>query len=463
MKKTKVLLLLGVAALSSCKGNDDQSRSPSETEEKSLIQENINTFSKGFLMYGEITQTRVQVTGITSTGEYTYSTTKETNTYNTEIGFENVTRNGFRKVSTQEYEGEEQTIEDYTYFEDENGLAYKESLNYKNELERDYSINLSSSSFVYNGFYNFFTILNEEDFTETSSTRYDLDLGKTAIITNNLLYSLNSGFATAAKEAYFTMEDGVFTSFDVTMKDYFYADSTTGYYYKIENVATFNFANQGDYSVSSVKVYEDKGYTSLDKALKSIGNNFTMTVKMNALSQTSGTSASTYQDFYFTGDKIYVHSYTDTKDSAPNRNKDYYLAPDANGTLYSYVYDSTSGEFIKKVSSSYASLYQGLFTYDDYLPKVGQISSNLFTKDGDKYKAEEDVAASLPYYFYLQNPPYKKNASNNFIDVEISLSGDNIDKVVLPYSYTDFMEGTIITGSYEITYDNIGQTELPTL
>lgn len=460
MKKTKVLLLLGVAALSSCDGNKNQSQS---NEEKSVIQQNIDTFSRGFFMYGEVTQTRTQITGVSSTGEYIYSTTKESNTYNTEVGFENVTRNGFRKVSTQQYDGEEQTIEDYTYFEDEDGLAYKEKLNYKNELERDYSINLSSSSFVYNGFYNFFTILNEEDFTETSSTRYDLDLGKTAIITNNLLYSLNSGFATAAKEAYFTMTDGVFTSFDVAMKDYLYADSTTGYYYKVENVATFNFAYQGDYSVSSTKVYEDKGYTSLDKALKSVGNNFTMTVKMNALSQTTGEAASSYQDFYFTGDKIYVHAYSNTKDSAPNRNKDYYLAPDANGTLYSYVYDSTSGEFVKKNSSSYASLYQGLFTYDDYLPKVGEISSNLFVKDGDKYKAEEDVAATLPNYFYLQNPPYKKNASNNFIDVEITLSGDSIDKVTLPYSYTDFMEGTIITGTYEITYNNIGQTELPTL
>lgn len=459
MKKIKVLLLLSVLTLTSCGGKT----SSSSEEEKSEIQQNIDTFSKGFYMFGEITQTRTAATGVDTNGNYIFDSKPETNTYSTQVGFENVARNGFKKISTQEYDGEEQTIENYTYFEDENGLAYKETLNRKNEIERDYSINLSNSSFVYNGFYNFFTILNESDFKESGNGRYDLDLGKAAIITNNLLYSLNSGFASNVKEAYFTMKDGLFSSFDITMKDYFYVDSTYGYYYKVENSASFVFGHQGSYSVSTVKQHGEKGYTSLQKAFNSIGNNFTMSVKMNALNQMSSTKATSYQDFYFTGDKIYVHSYDTENKSAPDRNKDFYLAADANGTLYSYAYDSTSSSFVKKETSTFPSLYQGMFTYDDYLPKVGDISANLFAKDGDTYKAEEDVATSLASCFYLQKAPFKKSASNNFTDVEVTLSGDSLSSVILPYSYTDFMEGTMVTGTYEITYTNIGVTELPTL
>lgn len=468
MKLNKTLLLITIAsltAITSCDSNTNSSSS--NTNPNDVIQNNIDTFSKGFLMNGVITQTRYVALGIDSSGNYIFSTEAETNTYKTSVGFENTTRNGYTKHSTQEYDWEDQVIEDYTYFEDEDGYTYKENLNYKNEIERDYTINQSQNSFEYNGFYNFFSILNKADFEKENDSCYYLDQYKAGIISNNLLYSLNSGFATSVKEAYFDIENNVFSKFTINMEDYLYLDSSsTSYLYKVENSAVFTFEDIGTYTIDSAKKYDAKNYTSLQNGLNAVGKNYTMHVKINSLNQGTSTNTISYEDYYFTGDKIYVHTYTDETKSSPDYTSDYYLASEENGgTLYSYTYDETTSSFIKNPTTSFPSLYQGLFTYEDYLPNVSEVSADLFKYDdtSKSYKGEDNAISALTDCFYLKKVPFKKSAANSFTDIEIKLDNESISSVTLPFSYTDFMEGEIVTGSYEITYSSIGTTEIPTL
>ena len=453
-----LIVLLTTSLLAGCDNKGETSQ-----EELDFLDNNISLFSKGFLMSGYITQTRAPAISIDDNGNYVFSPTKEKNEYQTNIGFQNVGRNAFEKKSTQEFEGELQSMENYVYFEDENGLAYSETLNYKNEVERNYSINYANSSFASNGFYNFFTILQKGDFiqSEEEPTRYDLNLDKAGIISNNLLYSLNSGFATAVKEAYFTVENDIFKNFFITMNSYYYIDNN--YLYEVENDAVFSLQQVGTYKIPSVHQYEAKNYTALDKALKELGNNYTMNVEKISTDAVTGKSTTSFQDFYFTGKEIYVHSYTDENDAAPNRENDFYLAPEEDNRLYSYVYDADSSSYVKKTTTGFPSLYQGKYTYEDCLPLTNEVSSDLFVYDEATkiYSPEDEAKSSLIKCFYLRNPAFKSSQSNSFYDADVVLAGEHIAFIELPFSYTDFMEGTIVTGSYRLTYKNIGSTVNP--
>lgn len=465
MKKKSLLILglLPISILTSC-NNSNSSSSQISVDKSDVVKYNLYTLKQAALFTGKITQTRQTATAVTSDGNYVWSSEKETNNYNSTIGFSSKDRNAIYKYSTQEYLGEQLTIENYTYFEDEKGYAYTESLNYKNELERDYSINLSTSSFASNGFYNPFSILSEEDFTKDFNGSYILDLNKAEIITNNLLYSLNSGFGGSVKEAYLTVgEDGLFNDLVITMSSYIYYDSSYGYVYKVENTVDFAISEGGTYLVNSSKVFDNKGYTDLEKGLSNLGNNYTLSVKMYSKDQVNNTETTTYQDFYFSGDEIYVHSYDNEENKGVDKTDDFFLKGDEDGTLYSYVYDNEQSNWVKGNSIYFPSTYQGKNTYNDYLPKANQVSSNLFKYDDTSkvYKAEDDASSSLVNCFYPNVAPFRKSASNSFYDVEISLNGSNISSVKLPFAYTNFDTGTIVTGNYTLTYSNIGTTVNP--
>ncbi len=472
MKKTNLLILIlaPLTVLASCNekpvdsSNDNVSSSES-IDKTDKVAYSLYTFSKSVLLSGNITQTRYVAQGQNSDGSYIWSTTAETNEYSTSIGFEGGERNGIHKFSVQDYLGESITMEEFTYFEDEEGYAYKESLNYKNEIVRDYSINLTTTSFAANGFYNPFTILSKDDFGILANGNYSLNLSKAEIITNNLLYSLNSGFASSVKEAYFTSTSDVFNTFHITMDDYLYYDSSYGYFYKIVNEVDFIISRGGTYSVPSVSQYASKDNKDLDAALKKLSGNYTLSVEMNSKNSISGTTTTTYQDFYFTGEEIYVHNYSDSSKQEPDQSSDFYLAADEDGTLYSYVYDNDASSWKKGAATRFPSLYQGKNTYNDYFPKASEVSSDLFKYDNENksYAAEDDAIASLVSCFYPNVAPFRSSASNSFQDVEIILDGQDISYISLPFAYSQFDsdEANALTGTYILTYSNVGMTTNP--
>ena len=132
-KITILTILSSILPLVSCGSSD-------------VITSNINNLRNGFLLKGEVTQTRYAATGYGSDHGYNFSKdTEEINKYNVNVGFQSKGIDAYTKTSTQEYDGETYVIEDYLYFADEEGLTYKKELNYQNKVDRNYYINLSSS------------------------------------------------------------------------------------------------------------------------------------------------------------------------------------------------------------------------------------------------------------------------------------------------------------------------------
>lgn len=455
-KITILTILSSILPLVSC-GNSD------------VITSNINNLRNGFLLKGEVTQTRYAATGYGSDHSYSFSKdTEETNKYNVSVGFQSNGIDAYTKTSTQAYDGETYVIEDYLYFADEEGLTYKKELNYQNKVDRNYSINLSSSSFTYNGFYNFFSIISKNDLVKDEEfkayDRYQLDITKAGIIANNLLYSLNSGFASKVKEAYFRLSKNKFSEFHIEMEPYYYADTSTGYFYKIYNKAVFNISKEGSYKVDDIASIKSKNNTKLEKAFKTINNNFKLSTEINVIEQTTNKVSVTYKDFYFDSKSIYVHNYEDLSKNNPDPLTDYYLSPDDNGKLYSYKYDSESKTYNKSVTDEYPSLYQGKYYYEDYLPIISKISSNLFTSDSnDKnlYVNDEGTSNCLNKCFYIPLSPYRTADALNFSKYEVKLADENIDYIKLYFSYLNY-DGEIRSGYYKLSFDNIGNTSNPT-
>ena len=454
-KITILTILSSILPLVSCGSSD-------------VITSNINNLRNGFLLSGEVTQTRYAATGYGNDHGYSFSKdTEETNKYNVNVGFQSKGINAYTKTSTQEFDGETYVIEDYLYFADEEGLTYKKELNYQNKIDKNYSINLSSSSFTYNGFYNFFSIIGKEDLIKDEEfkayDRYQLDITKAGIIANNLLYSLNSGFASKVKEAYLRLSKNKFSEFHIEMEPYYYADTSTGYFYKIYNKAIFNITKQGSYKVDDITPISKKNNNKLEKAFKTINNNFKLTTEINVTEQTTNKVTVSYKDFYFDSKSIYVHNYDDKLKSNPDPLTDYYLSADDNGKLYSYKYDSESKTYNKSVTDEYPSLYQGKYYYEDYLPIISNISSDLFTLDSsDKnlYINEEGTSSCLNKCFYIPLSPYRTADALNFSKYEVKLNDESIDYIKLYFSYLNY-DGEIRSGYYKLNFDNIGNTSNP--
>ena len=463
MKKGIIILTLFATSITLFSCNKDEVIND-------VVTYNIAKLRKGFEISGEVTQTRYPATG-TNNGSYVFNEkAKEENKYSVTIGFDNSTSiPAYSKVSTQVYENETYVIEDYLYYEDENGLTFKKKLNYKNEIDRDYQINLSTSSFTYNGFYNFFSIIDKEDLVKDESytfyDKYNLNLNKASLIANNLLYSLNTGFSTKVKEAYFRLTKNDFSEFHLVMNPYYYLDTNTSVFYKIDNEVTFKISHNGNYRVEDLKPLSNKNNNKLKKALSKINDNYKLTVEKNVTDKTLNTNSISYKDFYFDSKTIYVHNYTNEDGSKVDFTKDYYLSSDeTNEKLYSYVYDSKEQKFIKDKTNEFPSLYQGMYYYDDYLPIVSEVSSDLFKYDKEKdlYLSSSEASECLKSCFYLKNQPYREAETFNFSSYEIKLDGESIAYIKLNFSYLNF-EGSVKTGYYKVTYNDIGSTKNPAL
>ena len=164
-KKTILILLPGLLALPLLGGGTfllaNGSPAVSEIEPFSdvILGENIRLMREGFALSGTIVQERYPAAYDAEGFPVISGEPQETNTYYNEIAFngaeEAMSRYSYRVEGgvTIDAEGP------YAYFSDENGRAYQERLNEKNEVVQDYA----NLTFGDNGFYNFATILLEED------------------------------------------------------------------------------------------------------------------------------------------------------------------------------------------------------------------------------------------------------------------------------------------------------------
>ncbi len=453
------LSLLPLLVLSGCN---------SENNNESIVSRNISSLRQGFNLDGQITQTRIELNNTSL--EPLPGASEETNIYNTNFIFQN--NNGligYSKESSQLMGGIELGMEDYEYYCDDEGFAYNKELNYKNEVVDTYPLSFNRKVPYYaNGFYNPFLILNENDFTlsTTNSARYDLNLEKTSILANNLLYSLNSGFFGQVQESYVLLSGDDFSIFTIHMSPRimteFDNDTYTTKYFEVENVVNFSISNIGTAKLNEVTPIESKNNIELQSALDKITNNFTLTVSDSSLTETS--------DYYYDGSTIYVHEYRETDSPEVNFETDFYLAEDSenpNGYLYGYSYDAENQSFVQNTEIvGFPQAYQGVYFYNDYLPIISGISADLFTYDSENnlYVGDESAINALVNCFIPNLRPFYYEHAANASKVAIRLNDNNeIDYVTFTYGYMDEFSGEIFNGEVRATYKDVGVTENPAL
>ena len=482
-KKPILILLPGLLALPLLGGGTfllaNGSPAVSEIEPFSDITlgENIRLMREGFALNGTIVQERYPASYDEEGFPVVSGEPLETNTYYNEIAFngseEAMSRYSYRVEGgvTIDAEGP------YAYFADENGRAYQESLNERNEVVQEFA----DLTFGDNGFYNFATILLEEDLVLdedfTAYVRYDVDPGKAGIIANNLLYSLNSGAFSLPQEAYFRMDGGRFTSLSLVLSPITSIDSLTGEASLISNKATFYIESLGERTIEHLSpLEEDADAEAVEEAFSTLeGQSFLMKVEdkrteQNLADETSAEVEETMESS-FTGTELYVHDVTKTGVPGPYFEEDYYLAPrsEADPSLYPYAYDSESGEWViheegiytDDGSSPFPAGYCGAYLYEDLVPEIAGVSGAFFEKVGEEYVSKEGYASLLTDCFHIDRRPFALDGMDGLDEVRLTIDEEGgIEKIVLSYGLMDGIMGTLVTGEATITFSGIGSTTL---
>ncbi len=508
--KKKYLLLTSITSLLLLVGCEvDNTDSPdAEVEQFSdeVISNNMELALDGFTLTGTIQQIRYDAIDTGETDEWgdeiyeiDTSETLETNTYYTTVKYDNVDQNKFYKYSYRLVSGVEIAAEGpYTYYEDEEGYAYTAEVDYTNTLSTSYNQGSASGgrkyNFAANGFYNFFTIFNDNDFaldeekSGTALSYYNISTSKANIICNNLLYSLNSGVYTTIDEAYIMCVNGVFTQLYIDLTAIQSVDDDTSEVTYIDNTVTFTFSDLGETTIEEPELYEETTESNaLDAILDTYEDNFTIDVS------SSYTYAATYDEtdfgeavenktFYYTGDEIYVkqnstvNAYdvdTDGYVTTQSSVADFYLAPlnNTSNLLYPYGYDSTSNEWVAYESGYtdensnvvFASGYSGYYTYDDLLPIISDVSGAVFEYDetDQEYDAIYDMIADMTSdgCFITNVRPLRTTGYSNASTFHISITSGAI-VVTAGYNYYD-SDYVMYYGNVTITFSNVGTTTLP--
>ena len=479
-KKLSIAVLSAALLLASCGptgGGQTTSEITKETFSDPILAQNVAKFLDGFKMEGTIVQSRYEVAadGVTVTDNLL-----ETNTYYTDLAFNSKTENAYHKRSYSIIEGEQVESENYTYFEDENGYAYSEELNYKNEIDKVFvrlsGGNKNGYTFSSNGFYNFFELFLDGDLAKneevTAYGRYDIDTNKAAVIANNLLYSLNSGAYSVPLNAYFREDGGNFTQFVLEMTPIIAYDPYSGATSAIHNLATFTFSSVGEETIKHLAPNpETEDSAALEEAFAQFdGASYTLKVNDNYRSTSiyhEGMPTEQYDtttEYSFTGQEIFVHAVSEGEDSKVNTVTDYYLAPleGGDGSLYPYAYDKDSGTWTPRSEGftdengviRFAYGYVGHFTYEDFLPVIAGVSGTFFTKNGEgTYEADAEGAALMGECFLIPNPALDYEGYENAASIAMTLNEGTLAGLHAPYSYVDSLNGFVNVGTVNATYD----------
>lgn len=441
-----------------------------------IVQRSMDAFLKGFRMEGTITQSRRLAD---STNQ-----TLETNTYYTTIAFNSDTENAYYKYSYQydaELGGELPIEGPYIFFEGEDGYAYQETINASNEVTKEpakVGSNIGSDlTFADNGFYNFFSILIDSDFTldESSSNRFDLNIDKAGLISNNLLYSLNSGTYGLPSEAYLLASNEMFSELHITMEPLTSYDSMANQYYIIDNTISFTLLDAGKETIKHIEAYPEtedgkvlseafKAYTDDVSYKLTVDNSYTVT-DLNAENPVPS-SHEEISDYYFTTDKaMYIHDRANKEDTSLNKASDYYLAPNANNRLQAYKYDGNSfvayeGNITEGEGDDalvrFPSTYNNYYTYSDMTPDIAMVSGSLFDKNSETnvYEAKEELISTLANALSITKRPYLLEAVslNGIASIDVTINSENSLTIVMPYGYIDTLATGIYQGKLSLTY-----------
>ena len=140
--------------------------------------------------------------------------------------------------------------------------------------------------------------------------------------------------------------------------------------------------------------------------------------------------------------------------------------PNLEGRYEARGYDEVTKTWLPSNRTLFGNIDQDRYTYNDFVPTLSGLSTDLFTYDSENNVYVCDNAAAIdiatntlmPKATELQNTNAK-----NATSIEISLNTNNtIKTVTINYSYLDFFSETLTTnGRIVIRYQDLGTTVIP--
>ncbi len=325
-------------------------------------------------------------------------------------------------------------------------------------------------TFLDNPFYYIFG----SDFTGISTNEYELDNEKVSQLFSKFCYFMSVGLKGVPSVNTFTMDDdGNFSKFYFEPEDRKVGETDTisqsSLYYIIHQSVTFDVLKIGDTLIDHLTPVKKDG-SSANSALKSAFSKFnekkiTITVRDDATSNSTTTSST--NKFFFDGKNAYVKYFNDYKvsESELNSANDYMLRVGEDVKHYeAYGYDDRFGSWEPSNSTKFGKLNQDSYVYNDLIPIVNTVSSELFTfdKTTNLYKLDKDYLSGV--FGYTLTPVFKEVRSNNILNASsLSLKLDNsgnLSSAIIKYSYYDSSFNSY-SGTVYVNYSNQGSTVIP--
>ena len=417
-------------------------------------------------------------------GDYTGKV--ENHSIKAEIIFQGGENKGFSSHVTDSYlDGFEYTSVEMKAYEGENGNAYYQELNYKNEVDT-YDYTNSDGTYVNYNYYclNPFSFVLEEDFTKVNDNTYSLSKSKSAFFAATLLGDVNEAYFGVIDKCEFVFEAGELKNINI-VPHRIHASRTEGYnsvYYYVDQTAVLDIVEGGlDVKIDEVKpnVPENKDkieklQTALNKLKRdnytlSLDTTFNVT-KMEVLDEDEEkevVKAYNYAKYYYTGNSLYYAvSQESNAFDAPNADNDLLLLDVGREKLAAYGYsetDSVEQVVFTKAAGSNFSAIDNVATYDQVTPKLNEVNASIFNynEETNSYTICEEM---MPYIASVAIVPPLTTFTQYLYDygngMKIFLTEDgNIDRVEFSFLYHDgfnYEEGVSV-----MTFTDIGTTELP--
>lgn len=458
-------LLLFPLVLTSCGegGSTNTSYEPGKEDINAIIA----NFEKGFTMKGEVKQKRT----VLDVNDPNNIQTEE-QTYRVEALFENSDRQG-TSVTHYGKLGELETIIDQTFaYADDKGYAYKEYLDYKNEIQRQYLYDYGNKlSFAAAGLYNFMGIFNASDFTYDGHLNcYNVNVDKVGVVLKNLLGHINTGFFYKPSKAVMTIKNNVFDTFNVVIEEFkqVVAQENTLVKTIYNNEVAFTFTEVGTTKLPRVKSYDAKPENAeLTKALSAIGDNYTLDIE-NALSIDNGLINKKYKMYKYDGEQILMQTYREIIERDMLTPTNHFilkrLGGSQNDLLFCHTMQQDEKTYAKSAHRLFAKNYQGVYYYEDLLPTPSIISTDFFTYDenfNEYISNDSAVVDQLKPLLTINKAPLADEHALNAHKLGIRLDDDgNLDYIKFYINYRDLFNDSKIEGSIKASFTDVGSTTI---
>lgn len=339
---------------------------------------------------------------------------------------------------------------------DEDGYNYSKALSASNEAIDVYDDPSYANTRFEMRYYNPFSFLGLDDFTLTDN-QYHIPEAQAMAIASRFDVSISTYEDRAFDAAYFTIEDNEFVSFSYSYK----VKESSGNNLRFSLTIRFQETGEDIQHPTINPISDDSSDKSALKTAfeKVSGDNFTLTFTLTpgSMNMVSGRK---YR-FYFDGTNIFV--YTNLYYSTPSLvTGDYLFTPNGNGQMTLSLYNSSTKSF-----EPYNEYMEG---YQNQKPALRSISMNLFNNTNGTYTPNSSIGSNttlicralfnsfIPQILHSNTMKYNANS----LSIEIDTNG--YPSITETFFYDMSGDGSGNFGENEtvtITYSNVGTTTLP--